>query len=118
MSPNPPRCTTRRRINAIALSKLIVTMQDMPCTYHDLVDATGLNITTIRHYLLALHKEGGCYICGWEKNSRGIDCTPVFSLGRGRDKPRERKSDAARNRTYRAKKAQIAMLHAMAGGQA
>lgn len=109
---NPPLCTSRRRINAVSLSKFIVAMQDAPCTYADLVEATGLCKVTVRHYLLALHKEGGCHIVGWEKNSRGADTAAVFVLGRGRDKPRERKTCADRSRAYREKVNHLAMIRA------
>jgi hypothetical protein len=65
-----------------------------------------------------MHKEGVIHVSMWEQDSRGIDRRPVFELGPGRDKPRQKVSDSERCRRYRAKKAQLSVLHALAGSHA
>lgn len=113
---NPPRCKTRRRLNALSIAQMMVAIQDEALTLHELVDLTGLAIMTVRSYVLTLHREGGCHIAHWEQDSRGAYTTPAWRMGRKKDaaKPAKRTS-ATRSKDYRARLAQKQILSAMAG---
>lgn len=117
-SPNPPRCKTRRRLNALSVAKMFIEMQRYPVTMHELVGHTGLAIMTVRSYVLTLHKLGGCYIAHWEQDRRGEHRTPAFTIGDKRDAKKPVTSAAERSRRYRAKLAHLHMLHATAGAAA
>jgi hypothetical protein len=107
--------TTRLRINALSVAKMMVALQQGPCTAADLIEISGLCRVTVRQYLQALHREGGCYVFGWEKNSRGADCRAVYAWGDGRDKPRAVQTCAERSRVSRKRAAHIRTIHATAG---
>lgn len=110
---NPPRCTTRRRLNAVSIAKLIKAMQEEAVTVHELVEVTGLCLFTVRHYVLTLHREQACHIKHWEQDSRGRFTTPAYTLGVGKDAKRPKMSESERAKRYRAKLAHAALLQAM-----
>lgn len=108
---NPPLCKTKRRINALSLAKLIVSMEGM--TVYELAEITGLHYTTVRHYVHALHKEGGCHVSHWEPDGRGRHVTAAYSLGRKKDADKPRISSSQRAKMYRARIAQRDVLMAL-----
>lgn len=112
---NPPRCTSRRRLNALSIARLMAALMDGACTAQDLAEASGLCLDTARHYVLTLHREGIAYIAQWEQNSRGVYTTPAYRLGARRDADKPRQSGAERGRAYRARRKQIALIQATAG---
>jgi hypothetical protein len=111
---NPPRCKTKRRLNALSVAQMMVAMQDEAHTVHELRELVGLSLYTTRHYVLTLHREGGCHIAHWEQDGRGRYTTPAYRLGKRRDAVRPVICNKARSKAYRARKAQQAMLYALA----
>lgn len=113
---NPPRCTSRRRINALSVARMMVAMQDDALTIHELRELSGLALLTTRSYVLTLHREGGCHIEHWETDTRGRYTTPAYRLGKKRDAARPVvQSNAERHRAYRARMADLKALRALAG---
>lgn len=110
---NPPRCTTRRRLNAVSIAKLIKAMQEEAVTVHELVEVTGLCLFTVRHYVLTMHREQVCHIKHWEQDSRGRFTTPAYTLGAGKDAKKPKVSESERAKKYRARQKQAAFLQAM-----
>jgi hypothetical protein len=112
---NKPRCKTRRRLNSISLAKMIVAMMSDASSVHELAEITGLDAQTVRHYVLTLHREGGCFIEHWIADSLGRHQTPSYYLGHGKDakKPVLPRTEQKR-RSYEKRKQREAMF-ALAG---
>lgn len=105
-----------RRINAISAAKLMRALIDGPSTIHELTDACGLHLLTVRKYVLALRDEGVCCVAAWEQDNRGVVCVHAYGLG-DTDVPRPKPmvSNARRMRAYRVRNAQVKVLHSLAG---
>ena len=112
---NPPRCKSRRRINALSVAQMFVELQLGIVTMHELVTLTGLSLATVRNYVLTLHKLGGCHIASWETDSRGRHTTPAFTAGKGKDVPAPKMTEAERHRRHRDRMRQVRMQNAVAG---
>ena len=65
---------------------------------------------TVLQYTRELHRAGAAHIAEWEKDPRGRDLSKIYKLGVGRDKPRQKKTQAERQIAYRAKKKQIKIM--------
>lgn len=93
---------TQRRLNAGAFFNLLTALTTGPCTYLDLVEASGLNIWTVRIWVRTGRAKGFIRICDWERNNRNIPSTMVFEWAPGkRDKPRPKMTDAQRRQAWR-----------------
>lgn len=115
---NPPRCKTRRRLNALSVAKMIRAMQEGPSTVHELIEISGLSLFTTRHYVLTLHREQACHIAHWEQDSRGHYSTPAYAMGEGKDaKKPKRITGAQRSKIYRQRVKQLETLRALAGSE-
>lgn len=102
----------RVRVNAIALSNLLIGLQDASNTCHDLAELTGLRIGTVRHYLNIMHAKGIIHICDWNEDAKGGRTLKVFTLGSGTDMPKPPpKGPAAACAKYRAKMKQAALVN-------
>jgi hypothetical protein len=84
---------------------MMVAMQDEAHTVHELCELVGLSLATTRHYILTLHREGGCHIAHWEPDRRGRHVTAAYRLGKRKDAIKPRISRAESARAYRARKA-------------
>lgn len=111
---NPPRSITKRRLNALSIARLMVAIQDEGLTCHELREMVGLSLFTTRHYVLTLHREGGCYIAHWEQDKRGRYTTAAYRLGKKRDAVKPVMCGAERQRRARAKAKQVKTLFALA----
>ena len=106
-----------RRVNHIAIGKLVSALQQYPMTVEDAAEASGLSVSTVRRVMISLHKEGASRIVGWEADSMGRYVTQVYILQRGKDAKRP-KPARARERSRRAARdieAQLAIQNAIAG---
>jgi hypothetical protein len=99
----PPITHTKRRVNALSLSKMLAAMQSGPHSFNELAEETGLYYHTVRHYVKAMHVEGVCHIGGWLPDARGREVIAQFELGAGRDVKPHRVTSAQRGKAYRAR---------------
>jgi predicted ArsR family transcriptional regulator len=97
----------KSRITHITLAKTLRVLLDGPATVHEIAEVTGVMPRTAAEWMRALRKEECAHISGWVPDSRGRDATAVFSLGKGKDKPRHRFTEAERQARRRAKKRQL-----------
>ena len=95
---------TLRKTNQETYAILFKHLLDGPMTAYDLVEESGVHIVTAQSLMRCLKKHKVVHICGWEKNSRGIDTTPIYKLGHGKNKPRAKMTDKERTQRYRDKK--------------
>lgn len=109
----------KMRVNHQALALAVKRMIEGPFTAHNIVEVTGLHINTAYELVKAFHKTGTSHITGWEPNAWGIDTTPIFTLGPGRDKRRRKASSKEKSARYRQRKREmkqrdplVAALHA------
>lgn len=93
-----------KKVNHIAYAIILRELLDGEMTAHDAAEISGLYITTTQQFFKTLKDKKVVHICAWEPNSRGIDTTPVYRLGEGKDKPKRKASTAERMRKCRAKK--------------
>ncbi len=103
------------KVSAMTYALMIRALQQNPHTPHELVEETGLFIRTVRQYLHALDKAGAVHICGWVKDARGADHTPVYKMGPGKRAVRSKMTHAERQARYRAKQQALREIQMFAG---
>lgn len=86
-------------------------------SYEDLADLTGLHVHTVRRYLLAMReaRPRAAFISGWDLDVRGNPSIRLFRLGRSKDVPRPKMSNAERQRRQKLRKRQQRIQNALAG---
>lgn len=102
------------KVNQDAYARLFAELLEGPMTAHDAVEVAGLHIITAQSLFRTLKKHKVVHVVAWEPDSRGRDVTPVYGLGKGRDKPRRKQSAAQRQAQHRARKQSIALNGLMA----
>jgi len=95
------------RVNQDMYARALKLLLDGPLEAEELVLETGMHRKTANSLLSALYKHKVVHICAWEKDSYGRDCKPVYKLGEGRDKPRQKLTASERQKRYRARKQQL-----------
>lgn len=100
-----------RKVNQEAYAILFKHLLDGPMSAYELAEESGLRVLTSQELMRCLLRHKVVHICGWIKNGRGIDTTPIYKLGEGRNKPRHVMSAAERKQRARDKKKAIAMAN-------
>lgn len=93
-----------KKMTPLCYAKLIKALQEDDYDNHELAELIGLHLNTVSEYTRCLHKEKAIHVCGWNKDRRGRDVTPIFRMGEGRDKKRQRFTPAQIAARYRARK--------------
>jgi hypothetical protein len=95
---------------------MLSAMLETPCTAHELMDASGLSVQTVRLYLKALQKAHVVHIAEWTEDVRGARSIRAYMVGNELDakkpQPKPLKEACAK---YRAKMKQIKLLQQMTG---
>ncbi len=110
LTPPNPKGKRQIKINAIMQAQLIKLLLEGTYTCAELAEMTGLHYVTVCQYTRELHRAGAAHISGWEKDPRGRDLSKIYKLGEGKDRPRQKKTQAERQIAYRAKKKQIKIM--------
>lgn len=110
MNIRPSRC------GHIAIGKMLAALLDGPQSVEELVEASGLCSTTVRHYVLTFRKLKAVRIAEWQPDRRNRLTVPAYAIGKGRDAVRKvaRIDNAARMRSYYARTKANRVLHALA----
>lgn len=103
------------KLNAVSQAQLIKFMFEGSYNCKELAELTGLHYVTVLQYTRELHEAGAAHICMWDKDARGRDAIKIYKLGPGKDKKREKMTDAERQAKYREKLKQKLMINATAG---
>jgi hypothetical protein len=103
------------KVNAMSYAILVRHMLDGVYTCQDLVEITGLHLTTIYQYTRELHIAGAAHITHFEPDARGRHNIKVFKLGAGKDAKRPRMTHVERQARCRAKVAAQQLAMVMAG---
>jgi len=98
-----------KKMTPFCYAKMIRAMQENDYSEGEIAEMTGLHPNTAGEYLRCLHREGAIHVCDWNKDRLGRDMIPVFRMGHGRDKKRQKITGAQKAARYRAKKKAIAM---------
>jgi DNA-binding transcriptional ArsR family regulator len=98
-----------RKVSYIVLAQTMKALIEGPVTSHELAEITGIHQITAGEWLRSLRKEGAVHISGWLPDSMDRDVTAVYSIGKGRDKPRRKLTPSERQARYRAKKRRMAL---------
>lgn len=110
MNPPNPKGKRQIKINAIMQAQLIKLLLEGTYTCAELAEMIGLHYVTVLQYTRELHRAGAAHIAEWEKDWRGRDLSKIYKLGVGKDKPRQKKTQAERQIAYRAKKKQMKFM--------
>jgi hypothetical protein len=110
MNPPNPKGKRQIKVNAMAYAHMVRLMLDGTYTCAELAQETGLHYVTVLQYAREMHKVGAAHISGWEADARGRDLSKIYKIGEGKDKPRRKLTQAARQIAYRAKKKQRKLL--------
>lgn len=105
-----PRSTIHK-VNQDSYARLFKELLENPCAPYELVEPTGLHLVTIQDLMRTLHRHKVVHIVAWEPNGRGIDTTPVFAFGKGRDAKRRRKTRSQISADYRERKKMREMVN-------
>lgn len=100
----------------IAIGKMLGAMVQAPQSIQDLVEVSGLNVTTVRHYVIAWRKAKAVYVAEWQADQRSHLSIAAYSLGSKKDAVRQRgKTPAAiRWKQWEEKKAQQVLMQRLA----
>lgn len=91
------------KLGPLCMAKIISALLDGPCTAEELVHASGLARATIYAYMRAMRKEHAAHVSGWEPDRMGRDAHMIYSLGRGKDKPRKARTQSENVQAYKAR---------------
>jgi hypothetical protein len=109
--------TRAARPSHIALSKMVAAMVSEPQSIDDLVEVSGLCVTTVRHYVLTLRKEKGVRIAEWQASRRGHLAVAAYAIGNRPDavRPKNERNDAGKRwQAWEQKQAQKALMQRIA----
>ena len=104
------------KVNAIAFANMVAAMipGDMNC--RELAEETGLHYLTVCQYTRELWAAKAVHIVRRDPDAWGRHNIIIYKLGSGRDAPKVNMTPYEKVQRYRARKAQEALLHKMAGG--
>jgi len=113
----PPHLKGRRviKVGALTYAQLIKYMLEGMHNCQELAELTGLHYVTVLQYTRELHRAGAAHISTWEKDTRGRDVIKVYSLGPGKDKPRQKLTQNERMARSRDKVKQQQLAQVMGG---
>jgi hypothetical protein len=103
------------KVNQEMYARVFKMLIEDPCTTHDIVEETGMHLTTAQSLMRCFNKHKIVYIKSWEKDVKGRDCTQVYAFGKGKDKPRARMSDAERKARSRNKQNMLKLTNVLHG---
>lgn len=92
------------KLGPLCMAKIISALLDGPCTALELCHVSGLARATVYAYMRAMRKEQAAHISGWEHDRMGRDAHMIYSLGRGKDKPRKARTNNENVQAYKARK--------------
>ena len=91
------------KVNQTTYALTMKLLLDGPVTAQEIVEETGLHLVTAQRLMRIFKKHGVVHVCAWEADRLGRDVTPVYKLGKGKDKPRHKFTAAERQARHRAK---------------
>ncbi len=91
-------------IGHLTVAKLVGSMMQKPRSIDDLCSITGLNRTTVLHYVRALRQERACFVACWSKDAIGRISIAKYALGHHEDAARPRKPRAQVVADWKAKR--------------
>lgn len=100
-----------RKVNHETYALLFKELLEHPCTAYDIVEVTGLHIVNVQGLMRILARHKVVHVAAWEPNSRGVDTTPVFKLGEGRNAKRRKKTRAQIVADYKERKKMREMVN-------
>lgn len=103
------------KTGVLSVAKMVRRLMDDSQTVYTLADHTGLHPVTVRRFMKAMIKERAAHVCAWERDARGRECTPVYTLGEGRQAPRKKMTAAERKAKSRDKMKAIKLNALFAG---
>ena len=103
------------KVNQDTYARVFSMLLADPITAHEAAEETGMHYVTAQSLMRTLKKHKVVHVSGWEADALGRDTTPIYKLGRGRDKPRHKFTAAERQARSREKKRKLALQEACNG---
>lgn len=114
-----PKGIPQHKVNQDAYTRIIKALMKEPQTLTSLQELTGLHRVTLQRLFRTFRAHKIVHISDWEQDRRGADAFAVFTLGKGKDKPKYKMTQAERARLWRERKklaAQVAHIDAFIQG--
>jgi hypothetical protein len=92
-----------KKVNQEVYALVFKAFLEGPCSITELEDISGMHRVTLQSLMRVLKRHKVVYISAWEKDRLGRDCSAVFTLGKGRNIPKQRKTPAERQADYRSR---------------
>jgi predicted ArsR family transcriptional regulator len=103
------------KVNQDTYARVLRMLMENPITAHEAAEETGMHLITAQSLMRALKKHKVVHVSGWEADSLGRDTTPIYKMGRGRDRPRHKFTASERQARCRAKKKAMVLTAALMG---
>lgn len=92
------------KVNQEMYARIINLLMQKPVTAHELSDKVGIHVVNAQGLMRCFKRHNVVHIYSWRTDRLGRDCTPVYVMGDGLDKPRRKMTATERQRKYRIKK--------------
>jgi hypothetical protein len=96
---------------------MVAAMVKEPQSIEDLIEVSGLCVTTVRHYVLTLRREKAVCIAEWQADRRGHLSVAAYKVGNRPDatKPKNDRNDAGKRwQAWEQKQMQKALMQRIA----
>lgn len=97
----------RRLTKELIAFEHLLRALEVQATRAEVVEATGLDDTTARDGLRALHRLQLAHVAGWYIRPQGGALLAIYLLGPGRDAPQRRQKPTARDRSFRQRQREL-----------
>ena len=91
------------KLNQDAYARVFQYLMEGPGSCYEMQEVSGLALVTLQNLMKCFQKYKIVHRSAWDVNSRGIDTTPIYSFGPGRNKKRRSQTTAQRTQKYRDK---------------
>jgi predicted ArsR family transcriptional regulator len=95
------------KVNQDAYAQIFAHLLEHEASAHELSEIAGLHSVTVQSLMRCLRDHKVVYVYAWDKDTKGRETTPIYKLGKGKDKPRKSLSAAERAARYRDKQKAI-----------
>jgi hypothetical protein len=92
------------KMGAVLYAQMCALMLAGDLTCQEIADETGLHLVTVYQYTREMHRFGAAHIVRYEPDARGRHIIKIYKLGKGKDAPRIRMTQAERQKRMRDKR--------------
>lgn len=98
-----PKGKPQVKVNQEAYALVVKALMTEPQTFDMLQELTGLHRVTLYRLFRIFKKHDIVHISGWEQDRRGRDAFAIYTMGKGKDKPKFKMTQREIAKRYREK---------------